>query len=89
MKDFTKSDLKTGMRVRFRYGDVYAVLKDCDTSEYGHQDILFANPKGNGFMVGSSYGNNLLMYERSEKEYDIVEVLVTCEDCTIRQKSLS
>lgn len=55
----TKSDLKTGMTVKLRNGDLYKVLKDVDTLLYGHQDIFFAN-KEIGFIHGNFFDDNLI-----------------------------
>jgi len=52
-----KSDLKTGMRVEIRNGNIFLVVKDIDTSNYGHQDIAFVNNEG--FVCGDSYDDNL------------------------------
>lgn len=65
-----KSELKTGMRVRTRSGDLWLVLKDCDTACYGHQDICFV--KKGDFLTGDGYNQDLLRNEFNE--YDIIEV---------------
>lgn len=64
-----KSDLKTGMRVRFKNGRIYIVIRDYDTASYGHQDVLFVNNVG--FMVGSDYREDLLY---RDDNYSVSEV---------------
>lgn len=66
-----KSDLKTGMRVKLRNGEIYLVIKDVDSLNYGHQDVAFVNQ--NSFMNGDFYTDDLKSY-RCFKEYDVVEV---------------
>lgn len=70
-----KSELKTGMWVTTRNGGRYLVIKDADTSSYGHQDIAFIHEEG--FMVGSSYSENLKFTGDSSegaRAWDIVGV---------------
>lgn len=71
----TLKDLKTGWRVRTRNGDMYVVLKDCETRNYGHQDVMFINLNTNDFIVGSVFDSNSLVH--SDFEYDIMEVYET------------
>lgn len=69
------SDLKTGWRVELRDGNTYVVLRDCETSVYGHQDIMFINLNTinfGGYTVGSDYDSKLLNKEYSD--YDIMKV---------------
>ena len=73
--DFTKDMLKTGMKVLTREGDLYMVVKDCDTFN-GHEDYLFINLNTKGFLVGSCYKENLEDSE-GEREFDIMEVYNT------------
>ena len=68
-------DLKTGWRVRTRNGDMYVVLKDCETRNYGHQDVMFINLNTNDFIIGSNFDSNSLVY--CNFEYDIMEVYET------------
>ena len=70
-----KSDLKTGMRVRFKNGRIYIVIRDYDTASYGHQDVLFVNDFG--FMVGSDYGEDLLY---RDDDYSVSEVYASPSD---------
>lgn len=65
-----KENLKTGMRVETRNGDIYLVLKDIDTHFYGHQDIGFACD--GDFLEGTKF-NNDLTYD-GNRDYDIVKV---------------
>lgn len=67
-----KSDLKTGMRVKFRNGDIYLVIKDIQHID-GHQELAFVNE--NGFMLGSSYNDELNdMSCDYSNDYDVMEV---------------
>jgi len=66
-----KSDLITGMRVKTKNGYTYIVVRDYDTANYGHQDILFAGIKG--FMTGDSYDDDLLC-EGLNGYHDIAEI---------------
>jgi hypothetical protein len=52
-----KSDLKTGMRVETVSGELYIVLTDYTTINYGHQDIFFCGK--NGFLIGEKYDDQL------------------------------
>lgn len=65
-----KSDLKTGMRVKTRSGEIFLVIKDIDSQNYGHQDVAFVHDLG--FMPGDSYDCELKCYKN--KNFDIVEV---------------
>jgi hypothetical protein len=56
-QQFTKDMLKTGMRVELKNGSRYVVLKDVETTFYGHQDFLLAS--GCDFLVGSEYEEDL------------------------------
>lgn len=71
----TKQDLKTGMRVRTRNGELYLVLKDCKTGHYGHQDLLFASFCGD-YNIGDDYNNDLICVDSNDtdEDFDIVEV---------------
>ena len=69
-----KSELKTGMWVEMRNGELYMVVKDVDTRMYGNQDIFFAGKSG--FMTGDGY-DELMMNDRTlrnSENYDIVKV---------------
>lgn len=67
----TKSDLKTGMRVGTREGEIFLVIKDID-NKYGNQErVAFVNEWG--FIIGDSY-NDSLKYKDGNKLYDIVRV---------------
>lgn len=70
----TLKDLKTGWRVRTRNGDTYIVLRGCETDDYGHQDVIFADFY-NGFLIGSDYDENLL--DTTDSDYDIIRVYKT------------
>lgn len=65
-----KSDLKTGMRVKTRNGEIFLVIKDIDSQNCGHQDVAFVHNLG--FMPGDSYDCELKCYKN--KNYDIIEV---------------
>lgn len=71
-KTFTMDMFKTGMRVETREGELYLVLKDCDTM-YGDGHIVFANFDQNGFLCEEDYDDDLLEQSGME-EYDIVKV---------------
>jgi hypothetical protein len=68
-----KSDLKTGMRVETREGYVYLVLKDVETKNYGHQNIVFVN---DSFILGDDYNENLIKNKSTgfSSNYDIMKV---------------
>lgn len=84
-----KSDLKTGMRVRTRGGTLYLVLKDCETSYYGHQELFFACFT-DGFMTGDGYNEHLK--HSQEIWHDIMQVYTTttgrCDACTLDEDDL-
>jgi len=65
-----KSDLKTGMRVKTRNGNIYLVVKDVDATLYGHQDVALVN--NNGFILLDDYNEDLT--DNCNSNYDIVEV---------------
>jgi len=65
-----KSDLKTGMRVKTRNGNIYLVVKDVDATLYGHQDVALVN--NNSFILLDDYNEDLT--DNSNSNYDIVEV---------------
>lgn len=69
-----KSDLKTGMRVRMRDGDIYLVVLDVLIN--GRNDILFTNDRW-GWMPGESYNDDLIC--KSYDEFDIMEVYSIAE----------
>lgn len=65
-----KSDLKTGMRIETRRGDIFLVIKDIETLFCGHQDIGFA---GNDcFTCGDNLNDDLTSI--TSKSFDIVKV---------------
>ena len=74
-----KSDLKTGMTVKYRNGSLAKVLKDVNTEYYGHQDVLFAGK--NGFMNGDSYLEDL--HAKMFRDYDIIEIYQRPGECVI------
>lgn len=69
-KMFTKSDLRTGMRVKLRDGSMYIILKEVETMYYGIQEILFA---GNDQFETSDKHNDDLTHQRMSN-YDIMAV---------------
>ena len=70
-----KEELKTGDKVVFRNGDVYLVIKDCNTMHYGGQLFVIVCLKGEGgFMTCESYEDNLIMSDREYKRYDIMKI---------------
>jgi len=66
------SDLKTGMRVRMRDGNLRLVLRDVDCIGR-NQKLFFARFDGNGFMIGTCYSDDMLENSGSD-EFDIVAV---------------
>ena len=77
-QQFTKADLKTGMRVELRNGQVYIILKDFDTVTYGHQDIFLA--RNSTFMIGSDYSDDLTRSKINKSQYDIISVFDSLSD---------
>ena len=71
----TLKDLKTGWRVQTRNGNMYVVLKDCETMNYGHQDVMFINLNTKGFQIGSNYDKNLHCIDGSD--FDIMQIYET------------
>lgn len=69
-EQFTKADLKTGMRVKLRDGDTYIILQNVQTEHYGFQNIFLASQ--NGYEVGSSIKNDLTW--DGDPDWDIIEV---------------
>ena len=65
----TKSDLKTGMKVKLRNNTVYLIVKDCDTPHNGHQDFCLIR-KG-GYMIGSDYNEDLTI---EDSGFDIMKI---------------
>lgn len=88
-----KQDLKTGMRIKTRNGDLYLVLRDCETRWYEHQDILFASFGDNNykFLIGTTFNNDLIVINGCS-EYDIMEVFTTkygyCDSNVLDKTSL-
>ncbi len=71
-EDFTIDMLETGMRVETREGELYLVLKDCNTV-YGDSHIVFANFNQDGFLCEEDYTIDL--FEQSDMpEFDIMKV---------------
>ena len=66
-----KSDLKTGMRVRLRNGDIYLVIRDIQHVD-GHQELAFIN--NSNFMRGSYYNDELINAFGYSNNYNVMEV---------------
>lgn len=81
---FTKSDLRTGMRVETREHHRYVVLKDIETTFYGHQEILLA--KQNEFLTGSDYKEDLL--DKNDATFDIIKVWEPNDESNLLDVSL-
>jgi len=73
-----KSELKTGMSIMMRSGEVCRVIKDVDTVKYGNQDFILCDLGIKGFEISSKYNNN--MKHKTDKIYDIVEVFKKEDD---------
>ncbi len=69
-KEFTKKDLKSGMWVESREGNIYLVLFNCDTKLYGSQKLCFV--RYGTFITSDEYDEELLANEYSS--FDIVRV---------------
>lgn len=68
-----KDLLKTGMIVETRDGRRYQVLSgDLHNRMHGSQNIIFQ--RNEGFMLGSSYNDNLVNIIKSTKELDISKI---------------
>jgi len=70
MEKFTKSDLKVGMWVQTRNGSHWMIIKNCDTFNYGHQDIALI--KQGAFELIFNYTENLKHV--TDSDYDIIKV---------------
>lgn len=73
------SDLKTGMWVKFRNGDMYLFLKEYETKIYG----VGAFVSNIGFMALKGYNDNM---KHENHDYDIVEVFIHDSDYYILNK---
>jgi len=82
----TKADLKTGMRVRVKSGAIYIVLKDYDTSLYGHQKLVLVSK--DGFMNGDSYNEKLECTDDVSRYYDIDLIYACPGDSNITNHSM-
>lgn len=82
----TKSDLKTGMRVKLKGGAVYIVLKEYDTSLYGHQTLVLVSKCG--FMNGESYNEKLECTDDVSRFYDIDSIYACPGDSNIINHSM-
>lgn len=76
-----KSDLKTGMRVENRRGDIYMVLTDVYSEHYGNQKIAFVNY--DMFSCGDNYKEDLTSALSGNSDIDIVKVYNICKDPTL------
>ena len=73
-KEFTKADIKTGMRIKLSNGDLYLVIKGCETKNYGKADVM-ANFNQNGFMLLDDYNDDLSFKDNKRVQgFEIVEV---------------
>lgn len=70
------TDLKTGWRVELRNGSTCIVLRDCETEQYGNQDIMFISIGNIGFIIGDGYNADMTCsYDEDwSREYDIMKV---------------
>jgi hypothetical protein len=72
---FRKEDFITGDKVILRNGDIYLVIKDCNTRHYGGQLFVIVCLKGEGgFMTCEGYDDNLITSDREYKLYDIMKI---------------
>lgn len=71
-KEFTKADLKTGMRYVDRAGETRLVLADYETVRHGKQD--FIGVRKGGYMTADEYRDDLTCDDGYNSEYDIMEV---------------
>lgn len=72
---FRKEDFITGDKVILRNGDIYLIIKDCNTMHYGGQLFVIVCLKGEGdFMTCEGYEDNLIMSDREYKRYDIMKI---------------
>lgn len=69
----TKKDLKTGMTVRLRNGNLYKILKDVTTLTHGYQEIILISQTC-GFVAGANYLLNLIFNKGKMSEFDIMEI---------------
>jgi len=89
-----KSDLKTGMRFKTRDGELYLVLKDCETYLGNH--TCFVNFNGRGFNFDDNYTEELTLVQLNEVEEDgygdVMEIYTTergfVNGCTLDPKDL-
>lgn len=71
MKEFTKSDLRTGMRVKLNNNKQFIVLiNNFKTKSYGTTDLLWGN---NNFLILSRYENDLTRIGK-DSQWDICKV---------------
>lgn len=71
-EEFTKADLKTGMRVKTRNGEMWVVLKDVEAAMHGHQDLVLVGNRG--FLVGKFYDAELKRTDCDDSNSDIMQV---------------
>ena len=82
MKDFKKSDLKTGMIVKTRIGNRYLVLLNCITQEHESEDLLMCD---GGLISLKHYKNNLTLPQ--DNDCDIIKIFIADYDSVdIREK---
>lgn len=75
-KNFSLSDLETGMYIRTRDDIVYLVLKDCFYNETLQKKTFFINK--NGYKTEDIYREDLT--SKIDKRCDIMEVFICCGD---------
>lgn len=81
VKTITKSDLKTGYRVKLRNNNICIIIKDCDTDALGELDFILLDcvsmtPVLNNefYMEEFNYNDDLTAKGRNNSSYDIIEV---------------
>lgn len=79
----TKEDLKSGMIVELRNKNKYIVIKDCNTSLYGHQDFCII--ASGEFITGNSYREDLT--HNTDNNNDIVKIYTENSDCVINRNT--
>lgn len=72
-----KSDLKTGMRVKVRIGQIYLVIRDIQHVD-GHQELAFIS--NCGFIKGSNYDDGLINTISFSSSFDVMEVYTINEN---------
>ena len=72
---FKKEDFVTGDKVVLRNGEIYLVIRDCNTMNYGVQLFALVQIAGNGgFHIADDYGSNLKKENLKSTSYDIMKV---------------